>query len=58
MEIAFDLSTDACILAIHNFINQRGTPIRIRSDNGKNFVGADQKAKRFEEVFDVFRVKN
>ncbi|XP_073820609.1 uncharacterized protein [Musca autumnalis] len=58
LEIAFDLSTDACILAIRNFINRRGTPIRIRSDNGKNFVGADQEAKRFEEVFDVIRVKD
>ncbi|XP_073831630.1 uncharacterized protein [Musca autumnalis] len=58
LEIAFDLSTDACILAIRNFINRRGTPIRIRSDNGKNFVGADQEAKRFEDVFDVVRVKD
>ncbi|XP_073843555.1 uncharacterized protein [Musca autumnalis] len=58
LEISFDLSTDACILAIRNFINRRGTPIRIRSDNGKNFVGADQEAKRFEEVFEVVRVKD
>ncbi|XP_073838192.1 uncharacterized protein [Musca autumnalis] len=58
LEIAVDLSTDACILAIRNFINRRGTPIRIRSDNGKNFVGADQEAKRFQEVFDVIRVKD
>lgn len=57
LEVAFDLSTDACILAIRNFINRRGTPLKIRSDNGMNFVGVDQEAKRFEEVFDVARIQ-
>ena len=58
LEVAFDLSTDACILAIRNFINRRGLPTRLRSDNGKNFVGADQVAKRFSEVFDVARIQD
>ena len=58
LEVAFDLSTDACILAIRNFINRRGVPTRLRSDNGKNFVGADQVAKRFSEVFDVARIED
>lgn len=40
LEIAADLSTDACILCIRNFVNIRGVPARIRSDNGTNFVGA------------------
>ncbi|XP_075151975.1 uncharacterized protein LOC142226001 [Haematobia irritans] len=39
LEIATDLSSDACILCIRNFINRRGVPIQIRSDNGTNFVG-------------------
>ncbi|XP_067634860.1 uncharacterized protein [Eurosta solidaginis] len=56
LEIAHDLSTDSCILAIRNFINRRGVPVRMRSDNGKNFVGADREAKRFDEVFDCGRV--
>ncbi|XP_037820369.1 uncharacterized protein LOC119609595 [Lucilia sericata] len=58
LEVAFDLSTDACILAIRNFINRRGLPTRLRSDNGKNFVGADQVAKRFSEVLDVARIQD
>ncbi|XP_017468485.1 PREDICTED: uncharacterized protein LOC108360633 [Rhagoletis zephyria] len=58
LEAAYDLSTDACILAIRNFINRRGVPVRLRSDNGKNFVGADQEAKRFDEVFDCGRVSD
>ncbi|XP_036319927.1 uncharacterized protein LOC118734312 [Rhagoletis pomonella] len=58
LEVAYDLSTDSCILAIRNFINRRGVPVRLRSDNGKNFVGADQEAKRFDEVFDCERVSD
>ncbi|XP_065356291.1 uncharacterized protein LOC135950688 [Calliphora vicina] len=58
LEVAFDLSTDACILAIRNFINRRGLPTRLRSDNGTNFVGADKVAKRFNEVFDVAQIQD
>lgn len=42
LELAADLSTDACILCLRNFMNTRGVPVRIRSDNGTNFVGADK----------------
>ncbi|XP_069961860.1 uncharacterized protein [Bactrocera oleae] len=58
LELAHDLSTDSCIIAIRNFVNRRGTPLRIRSDNGKNFVGADREAKRFKEVFDRVRLQS
>ncbi|XP_075151925.1 uncharacterized protein LOC142225965 isoform X3 [Haematobia irritans] len=39
LEIAADLSSDACLICIRNFVNRRGVPIHIRSDNGTNFVG-------------------
>lgn len=58
IELAYDLSTDACIIAIRNFINRRGVPVRLRSDNGKNFVGANEEAKKFSEVFDCERVQD
>ncbi|XP_036346799.1 uncharacterized protein LOC118756115 [Rhagoletis pomonella] len=58
LELAHDLSTDSCIVAMRNFINRRGVPVRIRSDNGKNFVGADMEAKRFSEVFDCDRLQS
>lgn len=58
LEVAFDLSTDACILAIRNFINRRGIPVKIFSDNGKNFVGVDRLSKKLEEVFDVQRIQD
>ena len=35
LEIAHDLSTDSCIIAMRNFMNRRSVPFRIRSDNGK-----------------------
>lgn len=52
VEIATDLSTDACLLCIRNFINRRGVPIRIRCDNGTNFVGADNELKTVDDFLD------
>ncbi|XP_036329813.1 uncharacterized protein LOC118741953 [Rhagoletis pomonella] len=43
LELAHDLSTDSCIIAIRNFINRRG---------------ADNEAKRFNEIFDCQRVQD
>lgn len=52
LELAADLSTDACILCIRNFVNLRGVPLRIRSDNGTNFVGADRELRECVKAFD------
>ncbi|XP_070142054.1 uncharacterized protein [Drosophila kikkawai] len=38
LELAHDLSTDSCIIAIRNFVCRRGPVHRLRSDNDKNFV--------------------
>ncbi|XP_055910693.1 uncharacterized protein LOC129945057 [Eupeodes corollae] len=46
LEIVRDLNTDACLMSIRNFINRRGIPVRIRSDNATCFVGADKELKR------------
>lgn len=58
VEIAADLSTDARILCIRNFINRRGVPVRIRIDNGTNFVGADRVIKSVDEFFDHSRIQS
>ncbi|XP_044572125.1 uncharacterized protein LOC123257373 [Drosophila ananassae] len=58
LELTHDLSTDSCILAIRNFICRRGPVHRLRSDNGKNFVGADREAKRFAEIFEPERIQS
>lgn len=46
IEIVDELSTDAFILCLHNFVNRRGTPVRIRSDNDTNFIGAQKLLKK------------
>ena len=39
-----DLSTDYFMIALKRFIARRGRPVRIYSDNGTNFVGANNNA--------------
>lgn len=34
------------------------SPVRFRSDNGKNFVGANNEGKRFHEVFDCHHIED
>nr|XP_041630523.1 uncharacterized protein LOC121501956 [Drosophila kikkawai] len=58
LELAHDLSTDSCIIAIRNFVCRRGPVHRLRSDNGKNFVGADREARRFGDVFETERIQS
>ncbi|XP_033254344.1 uncharacterized protein LOC117193727 isoform X2 [Drosophila miranda] len=57
LELAHDLSTDSCIIAIRNFVCRRGPVHRLRSDNGKNFIGADREARRFGDVFESERIQ-
>ncbi|XP_036347106.1 uncharacterized protein LOC118756451, partial [Rhagoletis pomonella] len=52
LEMAENLSTDAFIICLRNFINRRGTPIRMRSDNGTNFVGAQKEMRDENRLFD------
>ncbi|XP_062712088.1 uncharacterized protein LOC134289722 [Aedes albopictus] len=42
LEVAHDLSTPSCIMAIRRFVRRRGSPVEIFSDNGTNFVGASR----------------
>lgn len=39
LEVSKDLSSDSFILCLRNFMNRRGVPVQLRSDNGTNFVG-------------------
>ena len=45
IEISKDLSTDSFVNALRRFICRRGTPRRIYSDNGTNFVGANKELR-------------
>ncbi|XP_043067241.1 uncharacterized protein [Drosophila bipectinata] len=58
LELAHDLSTDSCIIAIRNFVCRSGPVRKLRSDNGKHFVGADREARRFGDVFETERIQS
>ncbi|KFD60758.1 hypothetical protein M514_11478 [Trichuris suis] len=43
LEVSFSLDTDSFLMAFRRFVNRRGTPAIIYSDNGKNFVAAERE---------------
>lgn len=51
LEIVSDLSTDGCIAALRRFIARRGIPEHIYSDNGTNFIGANDQLKELYTLF-------
>ena len=56
MEIAHDYSTDAFILVLRNFMNLRGKPRRVYTDNGTNFVGFKDEVVNVVTFFDWARI--
>jgi transposase InsO family protein len=46
LELSPSLDTDQMLMALMRFINRRGRPENMHSDNGTNFVGADCELKR------------
>jgi len=43
LELVCDLSTDAFLAAFRRFVNRRGLPDNVYSENGSNFVGAQRE---------------
>lgn len=58
LELVDDLSTDHFIMALKRFIARRGRPQSIYSDNGSNFVGADNELRKCIKQLDEERVQN
>ncbi|GFX59476.1 integrase catalytic domain-containing protein [Trichonephila clavipes] len=63
LEIVSDLTTEAFLAALKRFVARRGRPIEIHSDNGRNFVGANNELRKIlkalfkgeiEEIMDFF----
>ena len=52
LEVCHDLSIDSLLMTISRFVSQRGYAELIVSDNGKNFIGANQamKLKKSREI--------
>lgn len=46
LEIVSDLTTEAFISCLRQFVSRRGKPYAIYCDNGKNFVGANNELGR------------
>ncbi|GFT05911.1 integrase catalytic domain-containing protein [Trichonephila clavipes] len=46
LEIVSDLTTEAFLAALKRFVTRRGRPIEIHSDNGRNFVGANNELRK------------
>jgi len=57
LKLAEDLSSDACIVVITNFLNRQGIPNTIRSDMNTNFVGVDNISKKTNDLFDWEYIK-
>jgi hypothetical protein len=58
IEIAHSLTSDSFLMALHRFIARRGKPIKICSDNGTNFVGAEKELNQMIQELDNKKVKN
>ena len=56
LELATDMTTDACVLALHRFISPCGHVKILRSDNGSNFIGAEKELKHTLTCVDQSKV--
>jgi len=51
LEVVSDFSTEAFLAALRRFIARRGLPENIYSDNGTNFIGANNQLKELYVLF-------
>ena len=49
IEVVFDLTSEAFLAALKRFIARRGTCAKMFSDNGTNFVGANNDMKEMHQ---------
>jgi hypothetical protein len=52
LEIAFGLDTSSFLNAFFRMVNRRGLPVKMLSDNGLNFVGAEKELKELVRQLD------
>ena len=57
LEVVSDLSTDAFIAALRQFISRHGKPAHIWSDHGSNFVGADRELQEMYQFMSQEKTK-
>ena len=58
IEVTFSLDTDSFILALPRLVAQRGNIRSIYSDNGSNFIGAEQELKKAHMEMDDKKIQS
>ncbi|XP_066585086.1 uncharacterized protein [Prorops nasuta] len=53
LEVVTEMTADAFLAALSRFSSRRGLPAHIYSDNGTNFVGANNKIKEIYDFLDL-----
>ena len=57
LENAFGLDTDSFLNAFYRIASRRGLPVKMFSDNGTNFKGADRDFKMLLSELDESKIK-
>ena len=52
IEMAYSLDTNAFLNAFYRMVSRRGLPVKVLSDNGTNFIGADKELKSLVKALD------
>ena len=50
--MAYSLDTNAFLNAFYRMVSRQGLPVKVLSDNGTNFIGADKELKSLVKAFD------
>ena len=58
LEVVHHSDTDSFINAVRRFVNRRGSPSNMYSDNGSNFKGATTELKEFQNKLDKVKIKD
>ena len=58
IEVTFSLDTDSFILALWRLVAQQGNIRSIYSDNGSNFIGAEQELKKVYMEMDNRKIQS
>lgn len=58
LEIVSDLTTEGFLAALRRFVSRRGIPEHIHSDNGTNFIGANNELKELYALLNSKKHEN
>ena len=58
LEMSYNMDTDSFLNAFYRMVSRRGLPEKMVSDNGGNFVGADNELKELVKCLDKEKIKS